>query len=182
LLEKSSPKIAKLVTNIVYVGVLAEILGITDQARTRLLLSNSKEKQAPLNSTLTALELGRNHFKENFTKGDPYVVEERPIEEDRSSSSKEMKQSHLVASLVAFNSLHGTQLHPLHLAEGIIGWIPRLRTNDEGKLLVPLFKQRMNLLQRDGPWRWMGWWTRNDCNIWPWYFAYAGIHWFGLLC
>ncbi|MBT5280929.1 MAG: 2-oxoacid:acceptor oxidoreductase subunit alpha [Euryarchaeota archaeon] len=132
LARSLSPKLAKLVTNIVYVGVLAEILGITDEALHKAVAGQFKGKASAIELNKTALELGRNHAKENFTKGDPYVVEERPIEKDRFF----FEGNEAVALGCIFGGVQLLAWYPItpssSLAEGIIGWIPRLRTNDEG--------------------------------------------------
>ena len=128
-----SPKLAKLVTNIVYVGVLAELLGITDEALHKAVAGQFKGKASAIELNTTALELGRNYAKENFTKGDPYVVEPRAIEQKRFF----MEGNEAVALGCIFGGVQLLAWYPItpssSLAEGIIGWLPRLRTNDEGE-------------------------------------------------
>jgi 2-oxoglutarate ferredoxin oxidoreductase subunit alpha len=128
-----SPKLAKLVTNIVYVGVLAELLGITDEALHKAVAGQFKGKASAIELNTTALELGRNYAKENFTKTDPYVVESRAIQQQRFF----MEGNEAVALGCHFGGVQLLAWYPItpssSLAEGIIGWIPRLRTNDEGE-------------------------------------------------
>ena len=128
-----SPKLAKLVTNIVYVGVLAELLGITDEALHKAVAGQFKGKASAIELNTTALELGRNYAKENFTKGDPYVVEPRAVEQKRFF----MEGNEAVALGCIFGGVQLLAWYPItpssSLAEGIIGWLPRLRTNDEGE-------------------------------------------------
>ena len=128
-----SPKLAKLVTNIVYVGVLAELLGITDEALHKAVAGQFKGKASAIELNTTALELGRNYAKENFTKGDPYVVEPREVEQKRFF----MEGNEAVALGCIFGGVQLLAWYPItpssSLAEGIIGWLPRLRTNDEGE-------------------------------------------------
>tara|TARA_B100000674_G_C37967018_1_gene975112 strand:+ start:1084 stop:2871 length:1788 start_codon:yes stop_codon:yes gene_type:complete len=128
-----SPKLAKLVTNIVYVGVLAELLGITDEALHKAVAGQFKGKASAIELNTTALELGRNYAKENFTKGDPYVVEPRAIEQKRFF----MEGNEAVALGCIFGGVQLLAWYPItpssSLAEGIIGWLPRLRTNDDGE-------------------------------------------------
>ena len=133
LARSLSPKLAKLVTNIVYVGVLAELLGITDKALHKAVAGQFKGKASAIELNTTALELGRNYAKENFTKGDPYVVEPRAIEQKRFF----MEGNEAVALGCIFGGVQLLAWYPItpssSLAEGIIGWLPRLRTNDEGE-------------------------------------------------
>ena len=128
-----SPKLAKLVTNIVYVGVLAELLGITDEALHKAVAGQFKGKASAIELNTTALELGRSYAKENFTKNDPYVVESRAIEQQRFF----MEGNEAVALGCIFGGVQLLAWYPItpssSLAEGIIGWLPRLRTNDEGE-------------------------------------------------
>ncbi|MGA0332142.1 MAG: 2-oxoacid:acceptor oxidoreductase subunit alpha [Candidatus Poseidoniaceae archaeon] len=128
-----SPKLAKLVTNIVYVGVLAELLGITDEALHKAVAGQFKGKVSAIELNTTALELGRNYAKEHFTKTDPYVVESRAIEQQRFF----MEGNEAVALGCIFGGVQLLAWYPItpssSLAEGIIGWLPRLRTNDEGE-------------------------------------------------
>ena len=128
-----SPKLAKLVTNIVYVGVLAELLGITDEALHKAVAGQFRGKASAIELNTTALELGRNYAKENFTKNDPYVVESRAIEQQRFF----MEGNEAVALGCIFGGVQLLAWYPItpssSLAEGIIGWLPRLRTNDEGE-------------------------------------------------
>ena len=133
LARSLSPKLAKLVTNIVYVGALAELLGITDEALHKAVASQFKGKASAIELNKTALELGRNHARENFTKSDPYVVESRAIEKQRFF----MEGNEAVALGCIFGGVQLLAWYPItpssSLAEGIIGWLPRLRTNDEGE-------------------------------------------------
>ena len=133
LARSLSPKLAKLVTNIVYVGVLAELLGITDEALHKAVAGQFKGKASAIELNTTALELGRNHAKENFTKSDPYVVESRAIEQQRFF----MEGNEAAALGCIFGGVQLLAWYPItpssSLAEGIIGWLPRLRTNDEGE-------------------------------------------------
>ena len=133
LARSLSPKLAKLVTNIVYVGVLAEMLGITDEALHKAVAGQFRGKASAIELNKTALDLGRNYAKENFTKGDPYIVEPRAIEQKRFF----MEGNEAVALGCIFGGVQLLAWYPItpssSLAEGIIGWLPRLRTNDEGE-------------------------------------------------
>mgnify|MGYP001216964127 FL=1 len=133
LARSLSPKLAKLVTNIVYVGVLAELLGITDEALHKAVAGQFKGKASAIELNKTALGLGRDYAKENFTKTDPYVVESRAIEQQRFF----MEGNEAVALGCIFGGVQLLAWYPItpssSLAEGIIGWLPRLRTNDEGE-------------------------------------------------
>ena len=67
LARKINPKIAKLVTNIIYVGVLAEMLGIDQGALEDAVAKQFKGKASAIELNITALGLGREYFRDNFT-------------------------------------------------------------------------------------------------------------------
>ena len=70
-----NPKLAKLITNIVYVGAIAEILGIEKSALESAVKKQFKGKTSAIELNSDALEQGRAHFRENLEKIDPYTVE-----------------------------------------------------------------------------------------------------------
>jgi 2-oxoglutarate ferredoxin oxidoreductase subunit alpha len=132
LARKINPKIAKLVTNIIYVGVLAEILGIDQGALEDAVAKQFKGKASAIELNITALGLGREYFRENFTKEDPYVVEAREIK-----TPKFFIDGNEAAALgCIFGGVQLLAWYPItpssSLAEGIINYIPQLRVDDEG--------------------------------------------------
>ena len=132
LARKINPKIAKLVTNIIYVGVLAEMLGIDQGALEDAVAKQFKGKASAIEPNITALGLGRDYFKDNFTKEDPYVVEAREIE-----TPKFFIDGNEAAALgCIFGGVQMLAWYPItpssSLAEGIINYIPQLRVDDEG--------------------------------------------------
>ena len=133
LARSLNPKLSKLVTNIVYVGVLAELLGITDEALNKAVAGQFKGKTSAIELNINALELGRNYAKENFTKTDPYIVEPRAVDKKRFF----MEGNEAAALGCIFGGVQLLAWYPItpssSLAEGIIAYIPRLRTNDEGE-------------------------------------------------
>ncbi len=68
-------KLRKLLTNLIYVGVLAELLGMDVEVVTQEIhkFFRDKPKAVPLN--VQALEIGINYAREHLTKQDPYRVE-----------------------------------------------------------------------------------------------------------
>ena len=132
LARKINPKIAKLVTNIIYVGVLAEMLGIDQGALEDAVAKQFKGKASAIELNINALGLGREYFKDNFTKEDPYVVEAREIK-----TPKFFIDGNEAAALgCIFGGVQMLAWYPItpssSLAEGIINYIPQLRVDDEG--------------------------------------------------
>ena len=132
LARKINPKIAKLVTNIIYVGIIAEMLGIDQGALESAVAKQFKGKTSAIELNITALGLGRDYFKDNFTKEDPYVVEAREIK-----TPKFFIDGNEAAALgCIFGGVQMLAWYPItpssSLAEGIINYIPQLRVDEEG--------------------------------------------------
>ena len=64
------PDLRKYLTNIIYVGVVAEILGIPDTALEEALLHQFRSKPKALASNREAIATGRDYFRSNLTKSD----------------------------------------------------------------------------------------------------------------
>ena len=132
LARKINPKIAKLVTNIIYVGIIAEMLGIDQEALNSAVAKQFKGKTSAIELNITALGLGRDYFKDNFTKEDPYVVEARTVD-----TPKFFIDGNEAAALgCIFGGVQMLAWYPItpssSLAEGIINYIPQLRVDEEG--------------------------------------------------
>ena len=132
LARKINPKIAKLVTNIIYVGVLAELLGIDQEELEAAVAKQFKGKATAVELNITALGLGRDYFKENLSKSDPYIVEKRVIEKPQFF----IEGNEAAALGCIFGGVQMLAWYPItpssSLAEGIINYIPQLRTDDDG--------------------------------------------------
>ena len=133
LARKINPKLAKLITNIIYVGALAEILGIEQSALESAVKKQFKGKASAIELNTNALELGRNFFRENHSKQDHYVVEARDIETPQFF----LEGNEAVALGALFGGAQLLSWYPItpssSLAEGMISWIPKIRTNDDGE-------------------------------------------------
>ena len=132
LARKINPKIAKLVTNIVYVGALAEILGIDQEVLEESVAKQFKGKETAIELNITALGLGRDYFKDNLEKKDPYTIEARK----RDTKQFFIDGNEAVALGSHFGGVQMLAWYPItpssSIAEGIIGWTPKLRTDDDG--------------------------------------------------
>jgi len=78
LAAKASPeqvKLRKLLTNMIYVGVVAELLNLDDAEIAKSIESQfaGKPKAIPLN--VNAIKVGRDWTRENLKKDDPYFIE-----------------------------------------------------------------------------------------------------------
>ena len=126
-------KLAKLITNIIYVGALAEILGIEQSALEMAVKKQFKGKDSAIELNTNALELGREYFRENLSKNDNYFVEKRDIEVKQFF----IEGNEALALGCLFGGAQMLAWYPItpssSVAEGMIAWIPKIRTNDDGE-------------------------------------------------
>ncbi|MEK9695976.1 MAG: 2-oxoacid:acceptor oxidoreductase subunit alpha, partial [Candidatus Poseidoniales archaeon] len=145
LARKLNPKLAKLVSNIIYVGALAEILGIDQSALESAVMKQFKGKASAIELNTTALSLGRDYFKENLTKEDEYILEPRDRKEERFF----IEGNEATALGCLFGGVQMLSWYPItpssSLAESIIGYIPTLRLNDEGEPTVAVIQSEDEL-------------------------------------
>src|SRR5207245_9088863 len=65
----------KYLTNMVYVGVLAHLLGIDEDALEGAVRDQFRSKPKAVDTNMEALRLGIEYAAENLTKADPYRLE-----------------------------------------------------------------------------------------------------------
>lgn len=125
-----NPKLARMIANIVYVGVMAELLGM-DQTVLENAISKQfggKEKAIQLNSE--AARLGRTYVAEELIKSDPFVVEERK----KKNGGFFIDGNEAVALGSIFGGAQMLAWYPItpssSIAESMISWFPKLRTKD----------------------------------------------------
>ena len=126
-------KLARMITNVIYVGVLAELLGIDETAVVEAIGKQFKGKASAIELNTAAFHLGRDHAREHLPKQDPYAVAARGSNEGRFF----MEGNEAAALGALFGGVQMLAWYPItpssSLAEGIIGWIPELRTNEDGE-------------------------------------------------
>lgn len=71
----SDVKLRKLLTNMLYVGFLAELIGLDEEVVKEAISDNFKGKAKAVEINMVAYNIGANYFKENFAKQDNYYVE-----------------------------------------------------------------------------------------------------------
>ena len=113
LARKINPKIAKLVTNIVYVGVLAELLGIDQTCLESAVAKQFKGRHRPLNSTSRRLAWEGITAKRNLPRTTP-MRSRHGESRNLSFSLKATKRQPSAPITAASNSWPGTPLRPPH--------------------------------------------------------------------
>lgn len=78
-LVSDSIKLKKLLTNIVYVGVLAEMLGIPDEILNTTIADQFNNKQSVVDLNCAAAKAGREHFKTSIQQSFPWSLESRDL-------------------------------------------------------------------------------------------------------
>lgn len=68
-------KLRKLLTNMLYVGFLAELLGLEEAVVKEVIHDNFKGKTKAIEPNNVAYDIGAKYFRDNFTKQDKYSVE-----------------------------------------------------------------------------------------------------------
>ncbi len=68
-------KLRKLLTNMLYVGFVAELIGLEEPVVKQAITDNFKGKAKAAEINYQAYDIGSKYFKENFTKQDKYFVE-----------------------------------------------------------------------------------------------------------
>ena len=140
-----NPKLARMIANMVYVGVIAELIGldgtILDGAINKQF--NGKAKAIELNDT--AITLGREYVVENFEPMCPYVIEAR----EKNPESFIIDGNEAVALGAIFGGITMLSWYPItpstSIAEGIIAYLPRLRSDDKEQLTCAVIQSEDEL-------------------------------------
>jgi len=127
------PKLARMIANIVYVGALAEILGLDQSILEGAVGKQFPGKQKAIELNTSAARLGRQHVAEKLEKLDPYWTEARDFDENAFF----IDGNEAVALGAIYGGINLLSWYPItpssSLAESIIEWLPELRLDDEGK-------------------------------------------------
>jgi len=128
-----NPKLAKLVSNMIYVGIMAEMLEIPQDIVEDAISKqfNGKEKAIEINSQASIL--GREHFKNELKKNDPYYVEARK----KDGKQFLIEGNDALALGCIYGGINMLSWYPItpssSVAEAIETYVPKLRTDKEGK-------------------------------------------------
>ena len=129
-----NPKLARMIANMIYVGILAEALGLDQDFLEKAVTKQFKGKQSAIELNVNAVKMGRDYFKKNLEKMDPYCIEAR--ERDLDAFLLEGNEATALGSI--FGGVTMLSWYPItpssSLAESIIYHIPKLRTDSDGKM------------------------------------------------
>ncbi len=128
-----SPSLRDYIANMVYVGVLVQMLGISMEAIQQALHFHFKGKDGPINSNLGVIRAGAEWASQNLKKQDPYYVKQH----DRTDGMI-MADGNTAGALGAiYGGVQFAAWYPItpatSLAESLNVYLPQLRKTPEGK-------------------------------------------------
>jgi|TARA_B100001094_G_scaffold20914_1_gene17684 2-oxoglutarate ferredoxin oxidoreductase subunit alpha len=127
-----SPKMARLMANMYYVGGIAHLLGIEEEAISSAVEQQFRGKENAIAMNLQAISEARSYASENW--GD--VCKFAAIAREKSSETFLIEGNEAVALGCIYGGINMLSWYPItpssSLAEAIIHWIPQLREADDG--------------------------------------------------
>jgi 2-oxoglutarate ferredoxin oxidoreductase subunit alpha len=132
--QKDVPSNLKnLVANMVYVGILAQSIGIDFEMIKAALEFHFKGKQKPIELNFNVVLAAANWAKENLEKKDPYFVESM-----NGTDGMIMTDGNTAAALGSiYGGVQFTSWYPItpasSLAEALVEYLPQLRKREDGK-------------------------------------------------
>ena len=127
-----SPKMAKLMANMYYVGALAHLLNIDQKAIEAAVSSQFGGKEKAIEWNLQAIAEGKTYAEENWNYESGFRVESR--EKDPNTFLIEGNEATALGAIYGgINMLSWYPITPSSsVAESIISWIPKLREAEDG--------------------------------------------------
>ena len=127
------PKLHDLVGNMVYVGILAQMIGMDPEKIRAALHFHFKGKEKPIAMNFNAVQAGMEWAKANLTKTDPFFLE--PMEKTHGMI---MADGNTAAALGAiYGGVQFVGWYPItpatSLAESLNDYLPTLRKREDGK-------------------------------------------------
>ncbi len=128
-----TPNLRDYIANMVYVGVLAQMLGIELDKIEQALSFHFKGKEAPIRSNMGVIQAAFDWAAQNLTKADPYQVEAMDATRDYI-----MTDGNTAAALGAiYGGVQFAAWYPItpasSLAEALNVYLPKLRKTADGK-------------------------------------------------
>lgn len=126
-------KLRKLLTNMLYVGFLAELLGLEEAVVKEVIHDNFKGKTKAIEPNNVAYDIGAKYFRDNFTKQDKYSVERMD-----SNQGKILIDGNTAGALGSlFAGVTVVTWYPItpssSLCESLISYLKQYRIDENGK-------------------------------------------------
>ena len=136
-----NPKLGRMISNMIYVGLLAEILEL-DQDKLNVAIANQfKGKAKAIELNLEAVNLGRSFITENVaTDAIPYRIEAREVDDDvflvEGNEAVALGSHYGGVGLLCWYPITPSS----SLAEALIAYIPEIRTDENGDHLCAVIQ------------------------------------------
>ena len=131
--RKINPKLSKMVANMIYVGVIAEMLEIPQDILEEAISKQFNGKQKAIDINAEASLVGREYFKNELEKKDKLYAEIREKNKDQFL----IDGNEAVALGCVYGGVNMLSWYPItpssSIAESIDKYVPKLRTDDDGK-------------------------------------------------
>ncbi len=132
--QKDVPSNLKdLVANMVYVGILAQTIGIDLEKIRAALEFHFKDKQKPIDLNFNVVQAAAAWAKENLEKNDPFFVE--PMNKTNGLIMTDGNTAGALGSI--YGGVQFTAWYPItpasSLAESVVEYLPQLRKRKDGK-------------------------------------------------
>ena len=128
-----SPKLARLMANMYYVGALAHLLDIEESAIAGAVSSQFKGKEKAIEFNMRAISEGRAYAGENWDFECPLSVEAR----DKDPDTFLIEGNDATALGAIYGGINLLSWYPItpssSLAESVMDWLPELRTDGNGR-------------------------------------------------
>ena len=128
-----NPKMAKMIANMYYVGVLQHLIGIDQEALERAVNRQFNGKASAVEANMRAIEEGRLYAAENIEWDQPYTLENR----EKIEGQFLVDGNEAVALGSIYGGINMLSWYPItpssSIAEGIIQWLPELRDTEDGQ-------------------------------------------------
>ncbi|MDP6855944.1 MAG: 2-oxoacid:acceptor oxidoreductase subunit alpha [Candidatus Thalassarchaeaceae archaeon] len=128
-----NPKMAKMIANMYYVGVLQHLIGIEQEALEHAVNRQFNGKASAVEANLRAIEEGRLYAAENIEWDQPYTLENR----EKIEGQFLVDGNEAVALGSIYGGINMLSWYPItpssSIAEGIIQWLPELRDTEDGQ-------------------------------------------------
>ncbi len=136
-----NPKLGRMISNMVYVGLLAEILELDSDKLNDALAHQFKGKARAIELNLEAVNLGRDFIKENVDTNEiPFRIEARDIDDDMFL----VEGNEAVALGSHYGGVGLLSWYPItpssSLAEALIAYIPEIRVDENGDHLCAVIQ------------------------------------------
>ena len=128
-----SPSLRDYIANMVYVGILAHMLGIGMETIKQALSFHFKGKESPINSNLGVVQAAADWAKQNLSKSDAYMVKSM----DKTSDLIMADGNTAAAIGSVYGGVQFAAWYPITpastLAESLNAYLPQLRKTKDGK-------------------------------------------------